>query len=86
MSTPSNPPLTKRAQAPVHSGGQMPGLVVRLIESGVVAPLVAGPAEWKRLVGDPRSAHSIRSDCEAGRLPDPASLTWTWLASSHCSG
>lgn len=47
----------------------MPGLVVRLVESGVVAPLVAGPAEWKRLVGDPRSAHSIRSDCETGRLP-----------------
>jgi hypothetical protein len=50
-------------------GTQTPGLVVRVVESGVVAPLVARPAEWKRLVGDPRSAHSIRSDCETGRLP-----------------
>ncbi len=45
------------------------GLVVRLRGSGVEAPLVAGPAEWKRIVGDPRSLHSIRFDCETGRLP-----------------
>ena len=69
MSTRSKPTRTKRPQEQVHNGGQIPGLVVRLVGSGVVAPLVAGPADWKRLVGDPRSAHSIRSDCENGRLP-----------------
>ena len=68
MNTRSKPTRTKRPQAQVHNGGQIPGLVVRLVESGVVVP-VAGLAEWKRLVGDPRSAHSIRSDCENGRLP-----------------
>jgi hypothetical protein len=46
-----------------------PGLVVRLIGSGVEAPLVVGPRDWKRIVGDPRSVHSIRLDCETGRLP-----------------
>jgi hypothetical protein len=45
------------------------GLVVRLVGSGIEAPLVAGPAEWKRIVGDPRSLHSIWFDCETGRLP-----------------
>jgi len=45
------------------------GLVVRLTESGVEAPLVVSPGGWKRLTGDPRSEHSIRSDCESGRLP-----------------
>jgi len=45
------------------------GLVVRLTGSSIEAPLVVGPAEWKRLVGDARSVHSIRLDCETGRIP-----------------
>lgn len=45
------------------------GLVVRLVGSGLEAPLAVGPSEWKRIVGDPRSVHSIRLDCETGRIP-----------------
>jgi hypothetical protein len=46
-----------------------PSLVVRLAESGLEVPLVVGPREWKQIVGDPRSTHSIRLDCETGRIP-----------------
>jgi hypothetical protein len=69
MSARIEPVPIERRIVQANNRWQKPGLVVRLVGSGVVAPLVAGPTEWKRLVGDPRSAHSIRSDCETGRLP-----------------
>ncbi len=60
----------KSGDALTHDGDRRAvGLVIRLVGSGIEAPLVAGPAEWKRIVGDPRSLHSIRFDCETGRLP-----------------
>lgn len=36
---------------------------------GTLAPLVASPAEWKRITGDPRSENAIRTDCDHGVLP-----------------
>jgi hypothetical protein len=53
------------------------GLVVRLSGSGMEVPLVASPSEWKHIVGDPRSLHSIRTDCETGRLPTLPRAGWS---------
>lgn len=52
-----------------RDGRGTPGLVVRLSASGIEVPLVIGPSQWKKIVGDPRSTHSIRLDCETGRIP-----------------
>ncbi len=60
---------TENEMSSQNRGQRTPGLVVRLGESGLEVPLVVGPGEWKQIVGDPRSTHSIRLDCEAGRLP-----------------
>jgi hypothetical protein len=44
------------------------GLVIQLA-NGARLPLVTGPAGIKEIFGDPRSDHSIRSDCANGVIP-----------------
>jgi hypothetical protein len=45
-----------------------PGLVIKLA-NGAELPLVTNPAGIKEMFGDPRSDHSIRSDCANGVIP-----------------